>query len=294
MRLSRTSGDHRGSVRAFALCVLAVTLLWRNANADNIDTLIQQLSDSSDRVRISAVLALTNQQSPRAIAPLSKTLLDRKEQKNIRGLAATALGRIVQNGKPSAPERKAAVDALSRAKDDPEPFVSAKAEAALDQIGATTTTTTTSAAGGVYINISPMASKTNTPDDKKFQALMVKTVQSTLTRVAAKYQTTWPGNRAPTQGELGKKNIAGFYVDGTLNELKIVKTGNIAKISCKVSMLLASFPDKNVFGFLSGGAAVETSAKDIPLAQQDCVMAVVEDLIAKKIVPTIRSKVGSP
>ena len=55
-------------------------------------------------------------------------------------------------------------------------------------------------------------------------------------------------------------------------------------------MLLASFPDKSVFGFLNGGAKVQGSASpsDIELASEDCVSAVVEDLIAKKIVPTIK------
>jgi hypothetical protein len=49
-----------------------------------------------------------------------------------------------------------------------------------------------------------------------------------------------------------------------------------------------------VFGFLNGGAAVQASASasDIALARQDCVAAVVESLIAKQIVPTIKSKVG--
>jgi len=98
----------------------------------------------------------------------------------------------------------------------------------------------------------------------------------------------------PTRKDLDKKGIAGFYVDGTLNEVKVEKSGNSAKVSCKVNMLLASFPEKAVFGFLNGGAAVQasSSAGDIALAQQDCVAAVVESLIAKQIVPTIKTKVG--
>jgi len=61
-------------------------------------------------------------------------------------------------------------------------------------------------------------------------------------------------------------------------------------------MLLASYPDKSIFGLLNGGASVQAtgSARDIALAREDCVSAVVEDLIAKKIVPTINTKAGSP
>ena len=67
--------------------------------------------------------------------------------------------------------------------------------------------------------------------------------------------TTWPGG-APSKAALAQKGVAGFYVDGTLNELKVKSSGSGATISCKVSMLLADFPDKSVFGFLNGGASV--------------------------------------
>jgi hypothetical protein len=103
---------------------------------------------------------------------------------------------------------------------------------------------------------------------------------------------TWPGG-LPTKSALATKGASGFYVDGTLNTLDIKTSGSGATISCKVSMLLADFPDKSVFGFLNGGASVTASAaaKDQELAAEDCVTAVIENLIANKIIPTIKSKV---
>ena len=91
---------------------------------------------------------------------------------------------------------------------------------------------------------------------------------------------------------LAQKSVSGFYVDGTLNTLTAKVSGSTATITCKVSMLLADFPDKNMFGFLNGGASVQGAAgdKDQALAGEDCVSAVIEDLIAKKIVPTICTK----
>ena len=61
-------------------------------------------------------------------------------------------------------------------------------------------------------------------------------------------------------------------------------------------MLLADFPDKSVFGFLNGGASVTASSSqsDQDLASEDCVSAVIEDLIAKKIIPTICTKATCP
>ena len=46
----------------------------------------------------------------------------------------------------------------------------------------------------------------------------------------------------------------------------------------------------------TSGASVQASGStnDLALAREDCVSAVVEDLIAKKIVPTICSKAGCP
>jgi hypothetical protein len=221
-----------------------------------------------------------------------KRLGDSGESKNIRGLAATALGRIVQNGNPSAAQKKTAIDALQRAKSDPEPFVSAKADAALAQLG-TTTQPTGGAMNGVYVNIGPMSSKTNSPQDPKFRAEMEKTAKSTLGKVAPSYQQSWAGGGTPTKAQLQQKKFAGFYVDGTLNSVTVTKSGNTATISCKVNMLLADFPDKNMFGFLNGGANVQGSAsqRDIDLGTQDCIQAVVEDLISKKIIPTIKTKI---
>src|SRR5437868_2268591 len=116
-------------LRAGLVRVVAITLLLCTgvARADKIDDLIGDLDNDSDRVRITAVLPLTNQGAPKSIPALAKRLLDTSEKKNIRGLAATALGRVVQDSNPPANLKQQAVDALTTAKGDHEPFVSSKA-----------------------------------------------------------------------------------------------------------------------------------------------------------------------
>jgi hypothetical protein len=123
---------------------------------------------------------------------------------------------------------------------------------------------------------------------------MRKTASKTMGKVAGDMATSWPGGD-PKKADLDRKGVAGFYVDGTLNTLDVKQGGSSATVSCKISMLLASFPDKSVFGFLNGGASVQASGRssDVALAREDCVSAVVEDLIAKKIVPTIKAKAGN-
>ena len=105
---------------------------------------------------------------------------------------------------------------------------------------------------------------------------------------------TWPGGKSPSRKDLDAKKIGGYHVDGTLTELGVKEKGSSATVSCKVSMLIATFPEKSVFGFLNGGASVTASSdpQDIELAKEDCLSAVVADLVAKKIIPTIKIKAG--
>lgn len=285
---------HVRIARIAAVALIAIAALsTRPARADNVDQLIGQLEDDSDKIRLSATLNLTRLGDARAIPAIARRLTG-DSSKNVRAAAAVALGQLVTDkvkGKP----RKDAIEALESARDgDASELVKAQAERALKAIDASAPQTPVASGGGVYVNVGPMSSKTGT-DDTKFRDLMNKTAGKTFGKVASSMATTWPGG-TPSKAALASKGVAGFYVDGTLNELKIDKSGSSAKVSCKISMLLASYPDKSVFGFLNGGAAVQSSSsdRDIALAREDCVTAVVEDLIAKKIVPTIKAKVGEP
>jgi len=268
------------------------------ARADNVDDLSKQLAnDSSDKVRLSAAINLTKLGDPRAILPLVKALGNDTEA-TVRGAAAVGLGELV-NDKTKASIKNLASKALQNAaSSDSSKLVRGQADQALKAIGVAGTPAPVQkpppAAGGgaIYVNIGPMSSKTgNTAIDTKLKALMVKAATNKMGKVASNMALTWPGG-VPTQAQLAAKSTQGFYVDGTLNDLKVQQSGSSATISCKISMLLASFPDKSIFGLLNGGASVQAggSANDIALAQEDCVSAVVEDLIAKKIVPTIITK----
>jgi hypothetical protein len=277
-----------------ASLVVALLLFARVAHADGVDTLIKQLGDSSQKVRLAAALNLAKAEDDRAILPLAKTVVNDGD-KDVRAAAAVALGKLVTSQTKSSVKGLAVANLKTAAANDSSSFVKQQAQKALDTItgGSSTTTATTAAGkGGIYVNIGPMSAKTTSSKNAKLRALMVKTAEKTLGKVASSMQTTWPGG-VPNKSTLSAKGVAGFYVDGTLNTLDIKVSGSGATISCKVSMLLADFPDKSVFGFLNGGASVTASAsqRDQDLASEDCVTAVIENLIANKIVPTIKSKV---
>ena len=300
MTLSRVFRIVRANARRVATiaALLAVVLRGAPAHADNIDELIRQLdTDDSDKVRLSAALNLAKLGDQRAILPLTKAI-GNDGDKNVRGAAAVGLGQLVTDRtKPSV--RNLAIAALKRASaNDDSDFVRGQADKALKAIGVTPSgtgpiQTPPPAGGGIYVNIGPMSSKTGDAAlDGRLKALMMKIATRTMTKVASTMATTWPGGAAPTKAMLEAKGTAGFYIDGTVNELKVKESGSSSTVSCKINMLLASYPDKSIFGLLNGGASVQASgsANDIALAREDCVSAVVEDLIAKKIVPTINTK----
>ena len=290
-------------MRIAVIVALLVSLL-RSAHADNIATLIDQLAnDDSDRVRLAAAVSLAKAGDDKAILPLAKCVVNDSD-KNVRSACAIGLGNLVKPSTKSSIKGLAVANLKTAAQNDASDLVKSQANKALTQItgqgttgGTTGGTTTTSGggSGGIYVNIGPMSSKTGASNDTKLRALMVKTATKTMQNRGSGMKLDWPGG-APSKAVLASKGVAGFYVDGTLNELKVKVSGSSSTISCKVSMLLADFPDKSVFGFLNGGASVSASASqsDQDLASEDCVSAVMEDLIAKKIIPTICTKATCP
>jgi hypothetical protein len=299
MRSSRVFGIARAAIRVVSIAVaLVVAGRAAPARADNVTELIRQLGDDdSDKVRLSAAVNLTKLGDTRAILPLTKAL-GNDTDKSVRGASAVGLSKLVTD-KTESRTRKLAVAALTQAaSSDPSDFVRDEAGKALRAIGVPTPGTSVQppqSGTAIYVNIGPMASKTGDPAvDAKLKALMVKIANQTMTRVAPNMATKWQGGGEPTQAMLAAASTQGFYVDGTTIEVQPKQAGSSMTVSCKINMLLATYPDKSIFGLLNGGASVQASGSmnDLALAREDCVSAVVEDLIAKKIVPTISNKTG--
>lgn len=292
---------HVKPARLIQLVVVVLALLATRAHAGQVDTLIDQLNnDGTDKVRLAAAVNLAKLGDAKAILPLAKALLNDSD-KNVRGACAAALGVLVTGSTKSSIKGLVVNNLKSAAENDASDFVKQQANKALasitGQAGTTNTGHTGTASGGgggIYVNIGPMSSKAGSANDAKLRSLMVKVANQTLGRVARHMGTTWPGG-VPSKTVLAQKSVSGFYVDGTLNALTSKVSGGSATVTCKVSMLLADFPDKNMFGFLNGGASVQGAAseREQAMAAEDCVSAVIEDLIAKKIVPTICSKTSA-
>jgi hypothetical protein len=297
-----TAGFVRVAALRVAMITAAIVIVFRAApaRADNVSELIKQLDDDSTKVRLAAALNLQKLGDQKAILPLVK-VLGNDSNDEVRSAAAIALAKLVDSStKPGI--KSLVISSLKKTEsNDSSSLVKAQATKSLAALGAggggSGPPPPTTGKNGIYVNVGPMSSKTGDPAvDTKMRPAMVKVSTQTLGKVAASMATTWAGGAAPTSAQLNQKGFQGFYVDGTLNELKVSTSGSSATVSCKISMLLASFPDKSVFGFLNGGAKVQggASAKEVSLSSDDCVSAVVESLIATKIVPTIKTKAGIP
>nr|MBP9088602.1 HEAT repeat domain-containing protein [Kofleriaceae bacterium] len=272
--------------------VLLSILAPRVAYADNVDTLIGQLSDSSPKVRLSAALSLTKIGDARAISAFAGALA-KDPDKNVRATLAVGLGVLVTD-KVKPAQRTAVISALTRAQKDENEFVRKQADKALASLkGGAGTAEPAVAAGAIYLELGPMASKVK-ETALDFPGVMRKTSQKTVAREAKDMATTWPGGKSPTKAQLDQKSVQGFYLDGTLIELTTKEKGSSTIVSCKVSMLIATLPDKSMFGFLNGSASVDASTDpaDVAEAKKDCIDAVVEDLVTKKVLPTIKTKAG--
>lgn len=143
----------------------------------------------------------------------------------------------------------------------------------------------------VYVHVGPIFSKTG---DATLSALMATVATRELTR-RRDIVTSWPGG-TPSKAALDAQQLVGFDVEGTLTELTVTKTSAQPTVACKISLLLATYPEKTVLGMLTGGATVQATSKTTDLApeREDCVAAVIEDLIVTKILPEIAAKTGLP
>lgn len=273
-------------VLALALGTVALPAV---ARADNVDVLIKDVKSGSDyKVRLSAVLGLAKLGDKRGIPALIGALSD--SDKTVRGAAAVAVGKLITAATPATTrgQAKTALEALL--KRESTDSVKSVAKKTLDQLAALDAASVAVTTGGIYVSVDKMASKAEPIED--LRELMRKSATSVLSKKAKDFMQAWPGGKAPTRKDLTAKAVSGFYVDGTVNELTVKQKGASATISCKISMLIATYPEKSIFAVLTGTASVAGSSdeRDIALAKQDCVAAVVEDLVASKVVPTIRQK----
>lgn len=280
--------------RFAVICAVVATLFVATpARADKVDTLIAQLTSSGDyKVRLSAALNLAKLGNQRAIPAFIDALED--DDKTVRGVAAASLGKIIDSSTPAS-MRGDAIGALkSAASGDDNAFVRKQAQKAYETLKSLGGKKTSGGSGGggnarIYVDLGPMSARTSNAG--KMRGLMRSTTERMFSKNPS-MATSWGDGGAPSKKALKAKNMDAFHVDGTLEKLDVSMKGSSSIVTCKVSMLLATYPEKSMFGFSNGGASVQagSSSRDVDLAKEDCVAAVVESLVGSKIIPTIQTR----
>jgi hypothetical protein len=274
--------------RAFVVGAALLCSLAGAARADKVDDLMGKLRGDADyKVRLSAAISLGKLADKRALPALVDGLAD--PDKSVRLVAAGALGKLV-DASVAADDRARVVAALEDvARADAEDSVRGQAQRALDALRSLSPPAVGPAVGrGVYIEVGGMADKTQR--NGAVLPAMRQTVVASLQKRAPTYQLRWPNGHAPTEVELKRAGATAFFVDASLTRLDT--TGS--RVACAVSMILATYPGKSMFGFLNGSAEVDagsTAPRALSEALGDCVAAVLEDLVSSKIVPTIQARV---
>ncbi|HUS68674.1 MAG TPA: HEAT repeat domain-containing protein [Kofleriaceae bacterium] len=269
----------------FWIALLCTVLAWEGAaRADQVDKMISQMGSATYKVRLSAALNLTKLGDRRAIPAFIRALND--SDKTVRGVAAAGLGKLVGAATTADLRTKALAALKSSASKDSNAFVRKQAQKAYDalkMIKGGGGSGPALASGSIFVNIGGMSA--TTANSGTIKSVMKAQAEKTFRAKAAKMVLAGSSG-PPSAATIKSKGVHAFHVEGTVNEIKV--RGSL--VECKVSLLLATYPEKSMFGFLKGGAAVEDS--DTERATEDCVAAVIDDMIAKKIIPTILARAG--
>lgn len=299
-----------------ALAVVTAWLLLAGAagaaRADTIGANIHQLKDSSYKVRIAAVLALSKSHDPRAVIALADALASpqRKDgEPTIRRVAALALGKMI-DARTAADARELGLDALADAAiNDSDVKVRATALRAEQDLAGlrrkkppatpsppTPGTRTDSRADkpGVFVNIDSATDQSRAAPSDAGERL-VRVVKKTVERTG--YATSWPGP-LPTQIELASSHSRAFIVASTVKKIEVSKANHMTQISCKVEIRVAPWSgvdggekwEANKAASASGSAKATTgnSEREIAGGVRDCLEAVAEDVTARQILPFLK------
>jgi hypothetical protein len=89
---------------------------------------------------------------------------------------------------------------------------------------------------------------------------------------------------SPWRIELTETPSGGFYIDGTVDEMKVERVGDVSRVNCELKLWVRA--SDRPFSVLSGAATVDTTKgqRDIALSRQACVTTVAEELVERLLV----------
>jgi hypothetical protein len=119
--------------------------------------------------------------------------------------------------------------------------------------------------------------------EEPYLHLMENVVTSTL----AKRAPRWIVESTVTANE-----TAGFSISGTLESLTVEPQPDLALVTCKVTLVLTSYPEQHELQRISLEASLNSGNAPIEqeIGRRDCVTALAEDITARELIPSIASR----
>jgi hypothetical protein len=269
------------------------------ASADQIDIHTKQLDRGRDyKLRLSAAVSLGKAQDPRAVRALTRAL-QRDKESTVRRIAAQSLGKIVTRSTP----RKLIEDAVSAleraAKRDKDKKVRRSAKRTLTKLSPLAKASDDM----VFINVGKPADRTRkAPRD--LPDAIDGTVRQTLQKRAPDYSLDWPTGKLPTGAELERERAQGYFVGATVAKLDVQKRGRTAEIRCAVQIRVNPWAGRDrkerweakkaAQATGNGKVTGPNSQRGIHDSMRDCVLAVVEQVTTRQVVPFLRRLAKNP
>lgn len=286
-----------GVMRALAV-VAACLWLGGIALADTVDTNIHQMADSSYKVRLAAVLALSKSHDARAVISIAGALR-KDDEPTIRRVAALALGKMI-DVRTAEDAREIGLEALAEAATgDADLKVRTTAERAQQDLSGLRRkkkqpNAAPSDKPGVFVNIDSTTDQSRVaPSDagERLARILKKSVERTG------YATSWPGG-LPTQTELTSSHSRAFIVASTVKKIELSKVSRQTQVMCRVEIRVAPWSgtdggerwEANKAASASGSAKAMTGNSDREIASgvRDCLDAVAEDVTTRQIMPFLK------
>jgi hypothetical protein len=277
---------------AGVLAVLLCVAFPRWARADQLDRQVHHLRNGSEfKLRLSAALKLAKSHDRRAVSAMSYALI-RDSQATLRRVAALSLMKMVDESVPER-DRDAAIRALEHAASrDRDKKVRENAGRTLRQLRSLRGTAT--ADTKVFLNVGRPADLTRAAP-RGTTSGMHRAVRRALRRHAPDYAQTWADGKLPTKDDLRKRGMHAYYVGASVSRLDVRKKGHRAEIKCTVSMRVNPWTGSDGHERMVEGKAASATGNGkvvapntksgIASGKRDCLLAVVEQVTARQVVP---------
>jgi hypothetical protein len=266
--------------------LLLIALQTSDARAD-LDRNIRQLRNSDNfKVRLSAALSLAKSRSPRAVAALATTLA-RDSSSTLRRVAVDSLSKILKRPLPRTAMR-IGLTALERASSRDR---NASVRRAASQAHAALTRRQRQSGGGAFVALGK-------PSDPKrvgprgLRAEMLTMVSRTVKRGAPSYDV-YLRAKSPRRSR-------GWFIGASIAEISISRSGRSAEVRCRVAVRVSPYLNGQE-RFIAGESASAkgagrvvggSSRSALDRSARDCVLAVVEQVTERQVVPFIKRAAG--